>query len=162
MGLPPDGFCDNQHVAPPLPPGPSLSTNSQDDENAPVRDAHAAMWAGRNATRPVIKLRAPPRPLTDAAKNSRKIAREQRQNSDERLWNAIKEFVADQDAKIKVIAKEHNVQPKRVRALVVGATHYQSNRSVQLYNQVIQSKTLVKVVHRMCTFPCKSGTSRRL
>ena len=27
--------------------------------------------------------------------------------------------------------------------------------------QVIQSKTLVKVVHRMCTFPCKSGTSRR-
>ena len=26
--------------------------------------------------------------------------------------------------------------------------------------QVIQSKTLVKVVHRMCTFPCKSGTSQ--
>ena len=24
---------------------------------------------------------------------------------------------------------------------------------------IVQSKTLVKVVHRMCTFPCKSGTS---
>ena len=140
MGFPPDGFCDNQHVASPLPPGPSLSTNSQDDENAPVRDAHAATWAGRNATRPVIKLRAPPRPLTEAAKNSRKIAREQRQNSDERLRNAIKEFVAEQDAKIEAIAKEHNVQPKRIRALVVGATHYQSNRSVQLYNALLSAK----------------------
>ena len=140
MGLPPDGSCDNQHAASPLPSGPSLSTNSQDDKNVPARDAHAATWAGRNATRPVIKLHAPPRPLTEAAKNSCKIAREQKQNSDERLRNAIKEFVAEQDAKIKAIAKEHNVQPKQVRALAVGATHYQSNRSVQLYNALLSAK----------------------
>ena len=137
MGFPPDGFCDNQHVASPLPPGPSLSMNSQDDENAPVRDTHAATWAGCNATHPVIKLRAPPRPLTEAAKNSCKLAQEQRQNSHEHLRNTIKEFVTEQDAKIEAIAKEHNVQPKRVWALVVGATHYQSNHSVQLYNALL-------------------------
>ena len=78
--------------------------------------------------------------MTEAAKNSRKIAREQKQNSDERLRNAIKEFVADQDAKIEAIAKEHNVQPKQVRALMVGAAHYQSNRSVQLYNALLSAK----------------------
>ena len=32
---------------------------------------------------------------------------------------------------------------------------------VVLLLHIVQSKTLVKVVHRMCTFPCKSGTSRR-
>ena len=144
MGLPPDGSCVNHlTTAPPLPPGSIIQQPSLveiNPGNIPVQKSHEATWAGHNAARPVIKPRTPPRPLTEADKNSRKIAKEQKQSADKLLQEAIKNLFAEQNAKIEAIAKEHNVQPKRVRKLLVGTTHYQPNRKVQLYNALISAK----------------------
>lgn len=119
MGLPPDGSCiDHCTTAPPLPPEsvaqPLLLSEANPDSlgNVPVQNSYEATWAGRNATRPVIKPRTPPCPLTEAAKNSRKIMKEQKKNADEDLQKAVKELIMKQNAKIEAIAKEHNVQPK--------------------------------------------------
>ena len=84
-----------------------------EDENLPTQHTHSAMWAGRNAARPVIKSRMPSRPLTEAVKQACKITREQKREADERLQNVITTFIAEQNAKMEDIAKAHNVKKKK-------------------------------------------------
>ena len=114
--------------------------NAPEDENLPTRHTHLAMWAGRNAACPVIKSRAPPRPLTEAVKQARKITREQGQEANECLQNTVTMFIADQNAKMEEIVKAHNVKAKQVQSLVVIQMQYRSTRKVQLYNALVSAK----------------------
>jgi len=114
--------------------------NAPEDENPPTRRTHSATWAGRNAARPIIKSRIPPRPLTEAVKQAHKITREQGREAHKHLQNAITMFIADQNAKLEEIAKGHNVRAKRVQSLVVNQTQYRSTRKAQLYNALVSAK----------------------
>lgn len=98
------------------------------------------MWAGRNAAHPVIKSRMPSWPLTEAVKQARKIAREQKQEANERLQKAITTFIAEQNAKMEDIAKAHNVKQKWVEFPVVNQTQYRTTRKAQLYNALVSAK----------------------
>ena len=140
------------NTLPPRPPVDNFSSSDtvsnreevehpSEDENPLTRRTHSATWAGRNASRPIIKPRAvSSRPLTEAVKKARKITREQNQEANERLRNAVTMFVVDQNAKISEIAKAHNIKEKRVQSLVVNQTQYRSTRKTQLYNALISAK----------------------
>ena len=111
-----------------------------EDENLPVRPAHSATWAGRNAARPVIKSRMPARPLTQAVKQARKIVMEQKREANKQLQKAVTLFIEEQNAKMEEIAKAHNVKVKRVESLVISQTQYRSTRKAQLYNALVSAK----------------------
>ena len=82
----------------------------------------------------------PPRPLTQAVKQACKIVMEQKREANEQLQNAVTLFIEEQNAKMKEIAKAHNVKAKRVESLVVSQTQYWSTRKVQLYNALVSAK----------------------
>ena len=114
--------------------------DSSEDENPPTQHTHSATWAGQNAAHPVIKSRMPSWPLTEAVKQAHKIAREQKQEANERLQNAITTFIAEQNAKMEDIAKAHNVKQKWVEFPVVNQTQYRTTRKAQLYNALVSAK----------------------
>ena len=111
-----------------------------EDKDLPTRRTHLATWAGRNAAHPIIKPRKPSRPLTEAVKQARKIAREQKREANEHLQNAVATFIADQNTKMEEITKAHNVKAQRVESLVINWTQYWSTRKAQLFNVLVSAK----------------------
>ncbi|EGO04752.1 hypothetical protein SERLA73DRAFT_149144 [Serpula lacrymans var. lacrymans S7.3] len=101
-----------------LPSGSVCPTEGQ------LAQANSATWASHNPTGRTLPVFPPLQSLTDAAKASRSIAREVKNNMLKKLDEDIITSVKEQNNKFTDIAKNHDVKVEKVKNMVIVYTHY--------------------------------------